>query len=209
MAAVEEKQEDQENRTRRNNLRFKNITETVTDLERATTEWLQTLLPETPPALLILDRVHRALRPRPQAGDRARDVVVRMHYFKTKEAISNLAREKGGLKWGDVKIDVYNDLAPSTLLKRMALRHITKVLRDNEIRYKWGFPFCLIATRNGTQAYMRDPEEGVDFLERLGLQPPDSMSSEEHRPPPVRPIWKEVGRGATPHRRNPKEPQKS
>ncbi|MEE6522249.1 hypothetical protein FKM82_020683 [Ascaphus truei] len=54
--------------------------------------WLTSALPNSTKESLNLDRCQRALRSRPQPGDRPRDMVLRFHYFKTKEAFRTVMR---------------------------------------------------------------------------------------------------------------------
>ncbi|OCT70877.1 hypothetical protein XELAEV_18037802mg [Xenopus laevis] len=63
-----ERLEDYENRSRRNNIRIRGLSEDVKDLHTAIPALLATLVPELPKDRLELDRVHRALGPRRDSG---------------------------------------------------------------------------------------------------------------------------------------------
>ncbi|OCT79705.1 hypothetical protein XELAEV_18026514mg [Xenopus laevis] len=67
------------------------------------------------------------------------------------------------------QLQIYSDLAPSTLAKRRALKGLTMQLREIGIRYKWGFPFKLMVSHNDKTFLLHDPDEMAAFAKKLGL----------------------------------------
>ncbi|XP_075439996.1 protein inscuteable homolog [Ascaphus truei] len=133
---IKDKQENTENRDCRINLRIRGIPESITDIEGFMGNWLASALPDSTRESLTLERCHRALRSRPQPGDRPMAVVLRFHYFKTKEAFNTVMKGSRDLKFQNVPLQEYADLAPSTLAKRRDLRELTLKLRDHNIKYR-------------------------------------------------------------------------
>lgn len=193
-------QEDLENRERRQNLRFRGIPETVgdSDLRTYLLGLFNTLAPTVVDIDWRLDRAHRSLAPRPPAGARPRDVIVKFHYFESKETLIIATRNKPHLTYKGAKLQIFSDLSPITLAKRRSLRPITLHLQHHKIPYYWGFPFRLTVSKDGVQHTLRELLEGEAFLKSLGLPPlPEEdliPPNNQARPPPNTPsrIWTPV-----------------
>ena len=193
-------QEDLENRERRQNLRFRGIPETVGDPDLRT--YLLGLFNTMAPTIVDidwrLDRAHRSLGPKPPSGARPRDVIVKFHFFESKEALTLATRNKSQITYKGAKLQIFSDLSPITLAKRRSLRPITSHLQHHKIPYYWGFPFRLVVSKDGVQHVMREVQEGEAFLKGLGLPPlPDedlNPSTAQVRLPPNTPsrIWTPV-----------------
>ncbi|OCT58758.1 hypothetical protein XELAEV_18001720mg [Xenopus laevis] len=68
------------------------------------------------------------------------------------------------------------------------MRPTTQKLKEAQIPYRWGFPFKLIATRNGQQYVFSDASLGEIFLAHLGI----SKTPRENSPrlsPTKPPAW--------------------
>ncbi|XP_075447824.1 uncharacterized protein LOC142489990 [Ascaphus truei] len=141
---LRERQEDVDNRDRQNNIRLRGVPETVGDCEDFVSRWLEHLCPDSPKDRLLMDRCHRALRSRPLQNEQPRDIIVRLHYYSTREAVLQKARNSAAAEFEGAKLMVFQDLSPSTLARRRNLWPITKVLRDKAIRYRWTFQFGLL-----------------------------------------------------------------
>ncbi|XP_063806048.1 uncharacterized protein LOC134984390 [Pseudophryne corroboree] len=163
--------EDLDNQNRRNNIRVRKIPASVTmeTLPGFPEGLFLNLIPGTPKDLLILDRAHRALRPRPPPTQPPRDVILRFHYYKTKEKLMSAAREHQSVDYSGTQLQIYQDLAPSTLRKRWDLAAVTRVLRTHSIKYKWGFPFQLQVTKTQLKPLLKTMT--FSRLLRAGLWP--------------------------------------
>uniref|UniRef100_A0A8C5LUA5 Uncharacterized protein n=1 Tax=Leptobrachium leishanense TaxID=445787 RepID=A0A8C5LUA5_9ANUR len=148
-------QEDQDNRSRRNNIRLRGVPEDVTDLQDFMHRYLLSLLPDTPPEHCLFDRVHRALRPRPRPGERPRDIIARFHYYGVKDAVVAAARTQTP-SIDNVMPKLFIDLSPITLQNRRSFKPVTDLLIANNIRYRWGFPFKLVVSHHGTTHILED-----------------------------------------------------
>ncbi|OCT86463.1 hypothetical protein XELAEV_18020146mg [Xenopus laevis] len=177
---LQDAHEDLENRTRRNNLRFRDIPEPV-HLDTFLPKFFKALLPGVDDKYLLLDRAHRALRARPHPNMPPRDVIVRFHYFQTKEAILTASRT-AQLELDGVFPKIYADLASSTLQKRKDLKPLTEVLRQKGIPYRWGFPFKLTYQRNGLTYTVKHPNEIEEALPYLQDPPMESSETEQQDP---------------------------
>lgn len=66
-------------------------------------------------------------------------------------------------------IYIYQDLSAMMLRHRKDLRPLLEVLRTRGIRYRWKFPFGLLATHQGHSALLRVPEELEAFCQTIDI----------------------------------------
>uniref|UniRef100_A0A8C5WEX0 Uncharacterized protein n=1 Tax=Leptobrachium leishanense TaxID=445787 RepID=A0A8C5WEX0_9ANUR len=167
---LEQQVEDLSKRSRRNNLRLRGLPESVTSsaLGETVMTMLMTLLPDYTADQLLLDRVHRALRARaaPPAGPR--DVIFRFHYFTSKVAVLRALRHSP-LVYQDAELQIFQDLAPSTLARRRPWKPIADHLRGHGVRFAWGFPLKMMAFQNGSTTICASLAGAPAFLAQLGL----------------------------------------
>ncbi|XP_075430196.1 uncharacterized protein LOC142468023 [Ascaphus truei] len=176
---IQDKLEDMENRERRQNIRLKNIPETITheELQPYLRRLFLQLVPDLSDHDLHTDRAHRALAQKSSDPNRHRDVVLRMHAYSAKDRIMTAARELRTVTMDGVQIQLYNDLSQITINKRNALRPLTSYLRDQGVKYRWGFPFKLVVLRNGRHHTVTTPEGAKVFLKALGIPLPPQKSN--------------------------------
>ncbi|OCT60672.1 hypothetical protein XELAEV_18046693mg [Xenopus laevis] len=160
--------EDAENCSRRNNVRIRGIPEDIqiAEAKQLLIELFNTLLGRDKDQ----DQFHRVAGGRP---DKPRDILCCIHKFTTKEQILSKAREIKNLRIEEDSIELYQDLALTTITQRQLLRETTGKLRERNIQYKWGFPFALIARHNGKNFIMKEPGDGEQFFRGLGVPPSD------------------------------------
>ncbi|OCT62621.1 hypothetical protein XELAEV_18043707mg [Xenopus laevis] len=171
--------EDFENRSRRNNIRIRGLPEMVKDLHVEIPKLLATL----PEQRLEMDRVHRALGPRGPP----RDIIARLHFYATKEAITMAARTTSPLKYEDHAYQIFADLASTMIQKRRLLKPITTALHQKKITYRWGYPFRLLFSYQNQQYSIRDLDTGKETLRKLRLLPAQSSSDPTSPPRPPAP----------------------
>lgn len=110
-----------------------------------------------------LDGAHSSLAPKPPAGARPHDIVVRFHYYKMQRR----------LLWPLATNPVLNTrVTKSSYSVTSPLRPITSHLQLHKVPYYWGFLFRLNVTKDGVQHVPHDLLEGDAFLKRLGLDLP-------------------------------------
>lgn len=118
-----------------------------------------------------MDRAHRSLAPKPPPNANPRDVIVRFHYYESKEALTSVTRNKSRIDFKQHKIQIFSDLSPITLAKRRSFRPVTTHLQNHQVPYRWAFPFRLSVSKDGVQYYLRDLYESEAFIHNLGLPP--------------------------------------
>ena len=181
--------EDAENRARRDNLRVRGIPEVITDLQGTATAFFQELAPDIPPDRLEFDRIHRSLAPKPSEGP-PRDVIIKFHYYRTKEKLLQSARERQDLSFQGNPLQLFADLSPATIARRQGLKPNLQILQSRGIKYRWGFPFKLSFSHLGRHFQATTPADlKRHFLDlQLGLPPSQhDVPTSSSRPGPSGP----------------------
>ncbi|KAM4034889.1 uncharacterized protein ACNLHF_021601 [Anomaloglossus baeobatrachus] len=147
--------EDLENHNRCNNIRIQGLPEATPAAELFSTlkGIFNSLLGREPTEELLIDRTHRALRPRNQDSNNPRDVICRIHCYTVKEEIMRQARIKSPFDFDGARLMFLADLSRTT----RALRPVLEALKERNIPYSWGFPF---------QLQVRDQREPVKSCRR-------------------------------------------
>lgn len=182
--------EDLDNRGRRNNIRVRGLPEAegAEDLQTTLESIFNKLLNDSATGKILMDRAHRALRPKKLNGP-PRDVICRVQDFALKEKIMLAARNQREIKHEGSVIQLYPDLAWATLQRRRQLQPLLALLRTRAIAYRWGFPFSLTASLDGKSSTLRSPTDLPAFCSSLGIDQPSLPDWEKgslpHAPPPI------------------------
>ncbi|CAH2322456.1 Hypothetical predicted protein [Pelobates cultripes] len=180
ISTMENKLMDIEDRARRNNLRLWGIPETVApaDLQAYLHEFFHVLSPDTPSAMLLLDRAHRIPKPQHLPPSVPRDVILCAHYHHIKEIILKQSRNNKNIpsKYTDIKI--FPDLSAATLRRRKTFQPITTILRQHQIAYRWGYPLKLLISKEGATKVLNSPEDGEKLLREWNLPTPSKPTRE-------------------------------
>lgn len=167
VAKLENKCEDLESRSRRNNVRIVGVPEGP---DTCTTAAVAALLKEAfnlekEP---LLDRSHRTLQPKPKPGDRPRAIVCRFHYHSDCMDILRRARELRQIKVRGVTVSVFPDHTAKIARARAAFNEVRRQLRGIDgARYGLFHPARLRITYNGVEKDFVSAEEASDFVKTL------------------------------------------
>ncbi|OCT56127.1 hypothetical protein XELAEV_18001959mg [Xenopus laevis] len=82
------------------------------------------------------------------------------------------------------QLEIYMDLSPATFIRHKAFAKITKILRQNSIPYRWGYPVKLIIQRNGTPT-LSTVTEAKKALARWDLTTIDDQALPPRRQTPL------------------------
>lgn len=165
------------------------------DLEPTIRSILNTILGKMVTDPLRFDRVHRALRPRNLPTDLPRDVVCRLHYFEDKNAIMINLQGTPNIDFDGTTLNIFPDLSKETLERRRALKPLLDQLRGIGATYRWGFPACLIATKDGRSSTLRFPEDLPAFSREIGIPLVDLTGWHDLIPDfstPLDPMWRDT-----------------
>uniref|UniRef100_A0A8C5MWX4 Uncharacterized protein n=1 Tax=Leptobrachium leishanense TaxID=445787 RepID=A0A8C5MWX4_9ANUR len=198
LATLHRHLDDVDNKGRRNNLRIKGYLEADSgkeDVKELLRGLFNDILGRSREEILVLDRAHRALRPRGSQNDAPRDIICRLQDFTLKEEILRAAHKTSEIKVDGQVILFFQDVSWTTLQARRALKPLTEALQERDIRYRWGFPLSLQVTHNNQVHSVACPEDIPDFVRVFGLPEVDipdwygSPSPSDTLPFPQRPRW--------------------
>lgn len=183
---------DLEDRSRRNNIKFRGIPENIknSDLKQFLCRMMSDLIPTISPQELVIDRAHRLPKPSHIPEKLPRDVIAKIHFYHVKDYLMQLARQRSPLPDPYAGIQLYSDLSQATILARKNLNPITKILRNHNIVYKWGFPTKLLIERDSISYSIYTLEDGLKYLKSWGLLPKEGDLNLE-KPPlgKIAPQW--------------------
>uniref|UniRef100_A0A8C5M0Z8 Uncharacterized protein n=1 Tax=Leptobrachium leishanense TaxID=445787 RepID=A0A8C5M0Z8_9ANUR len=166
--------DDVDNRGRRNNLRIRGFPEPQgpsEDIPALLRTLFNPLLQRPLEAPLLFDRAHRALRAKGAPSSAPRDIICRLHYYVDKERILMASRKTDLQDRMGNSLQVFPDLSWSTLQARRALRPLTQILQERQIRYRWGYPFSLTTVIDGESFFVSSPEDIPPLTSALGVTP--------------------------------------
>uniref|UniRef100_A0A3P9CPF9 L1 transposable element RRM domain-containing protein n=1 Tax=Maylandia zebra TaxID=106582 RepID=A0A3P9CPF9_9CICH len=155
LAKLENKCEDLESRSRRNNIRIVGVPEenvlSATDVSVLLMEAFQ--LGKEP----LVDRAHRTLAPKPNTGERPRAVVVRLHYYADCARILQKARELQRVQINNMTISVFPDHTAKTARARAAFNEVRRQLRGIQGKQIFRLPIYSVIFRHGIALLLSSP----------------------------------------------------
>ena len=167
VAKLENKCEDLESRSRRNNVRIVGVPEGP---DTCTTAAVAALLKEAFDLVKepLLDRSHRTLQPKPKPGEHPRVIVCRFHYHSDCVDILRRARELRQIKVRDLAISVFPDHTAKVARARAAFNEVRRQLRGIDgARYGLVHPARLRITYNGVEKEFVSAEEASEYVKTL------------------------------------------
>ncbi|CAH2319724.1 Hypothetical predicted protein, partial [Pelobates cultripes] len=116
--------------------------------------------------------------PKHLAESAPRDVLLRAHYYHVKEILLKSSRT-AVLPTDYACVKIFVDLSAAMLRRHKTFHQVTATLRDNNIRYSWGYPTKLLITKNGTLTLLQTREEGLKIspTKTLPASPDPGMHS--------------------------------
>lgn len=194
-AWIKNKIADIEDRSWRNNLKIRGIPESVqtSELRAYVTDLFTAVLPDLTAIDITIDRIHRLPKPTYLPDVVPRDVILRLHFFHVKEQLMQTMRKQENVPSRFQKLQFYADLSQHTLQKRRNLNTITKVLRNHNIPYRWGYPTKISIIKQDKTFVVDSLDKGISLLKEWNIlpNPEDEGSPTTNRRSP-NPDWKTV-----------------
>lgn len=134
------------------------------------------LLPATKSHELVVDRAHRLPKLSYLSERVPRDMIARIHYFHIKDQLMYFSRKHKSLPEPYSGILLYIDLSQATIQAYKNLLTITKILRNNNILYKWKFLTKLSFEMNNKTWLVSTLAEGLELIKSCGLLLPDDKN---------------------------------
>uniref|UniRef100_H3B3F7 L1 transposable element RRM domain-containing protein n=1 Tax=Latimeria chalumnae TaxID=7897 RepID=H3B3F7_LATCH len=137
--------DDQENHSRRNNLRVVGFPENVEQGKpiKFLLEMFPGLLRLSDDAILDIERAHQSLAPKPAEGQRPRPFIVKFLRFQVKERLLAAARELGTLEWQGSRIQLFPDLSRDLQERKRKFFPVKQRLKGLRLKYGLFYPAVL------------------------------------------------------------------
>lgn len=173
-AALLDRIEGLENRSRRHNLRIVNVLEgsegnqdTVAFMSKMLMELTGENLFDSAP---VLERAHRVGNAPATAAQNPRTFLVCFNRFQDKERLLNFARQNT-LQYKNVTVRIYPDFSTSVSKKRKGFNDIKHALYSKGIKFRLRFPATLRVFFEGDTLDFDTPEEAQTFYHRRVMAP--------------------------------------
>lgn len=168
-AALLDRVEDLENRSRRTNLRIVNVPEDSEGVED-TVNFMSTMFMEiTGNALFdsapVLERAHRVGKKPERVGLPPRPFVVCFGRYQEKERLLQWARQHT-TTYRNATLRIYPDFSPSLSRKRAEFKDIKQSLYSKGIKFQLLYPAILRVTHNRHAFRFNTPEEAKAFYDQ-------------------------------------------
>lgn len=165
-SALKLKVDDLEGRSRRNNIKIIGIPEQ--EEGGKPTEFIEALIPnlfgsDSFPSPVVIDRAHRTLRPPPTAGDKPRAIIARVHFYREKELILRLRRDRQ-LQYKGNKVLIFPDYTPDVMRQRREYTEAQRMLRELKVQHSLLFPARLRIKHGERVKIFNTPSEAMTFI---------------------------------------------
>lgn len=163
---LENKCEDLESRSRRQNIRIVGVSEDTVVNTTAVAALLKDVLKLDKEPLL--DRAHRSAQPRPRPDERPRPIIARFHYYTDCADVLRRAREGQRFGAGNVRISIFPDHTAKVARARAAFNEVRKHLRGVEgVRYGLFYPARLRITYGGVEKDFVSADDAKAYVEKM------------------------------------------
>ena len=163
---LEERAEDAENRSRRNNLRLVGIPEGIDTLDMAqlVEDWFRTWVAgEALSGNFAIERAHRSLGARPPPGAPPRAIIARILNFRDRDAILRAARKAQELRFQNSKIMIFPDYSRAVQSRRRSFEEVKQKLRTMNIQYMLLFPARLKVIHHSKTLFFDSPNQAWEW----------------------------------------------
>lgn len=184
---LEERCEELENFTRRNNLRVYGVLEGTEsgDVAIWTEAFLKELLDLPTDCSLQIERAHRSLQQRPTEEASPRSLIVRFVNHQQKQQVLSKAWSMKNVQFKGKRIYMDHDYSPALQKKRREYADIKKQLKEKNIRFQTPFPAKLkVHLKEGVKTYNSAWEAAEDLLPfgiKVNVSEDEKMDKELNR----------------------------
>lgn len=164
---LREQLDDQENRARRKNLRLLGFPEGVEgkDTVAFIQEWLPKIL-DLEGETFEVERAHRSLQQRPADGARPRAIVIRLLRFSDTVKITEAARKKSSLQYGNSTIMIFRDMSTALYNKRKAFAPLKRKLKEKSITFRLLHPTTFSMDLEEGRRTFTTPQAAENYLKK-------------------------------------------
>lgn len=166
-----QKTDEQENRSRRDNIRIIGLKEGIEGREPVAffQTWLPTVLGlDTKHGTVKLDRAHRTPGT-PRDDNKPRSVIMKLHNYADKVRILAAFKTKQSVAHDGEPVYIRSDLSAGVVEQRRAFNGVCDLLIKRSIRFRMNFPATLVFSHGGEKHTFTNAKEAQALLDRGGL----------------------------------------
>ena len=118
----------------------------------------------------VIDSAHRTSAAKPLPGEPPRAMLVRLHYYQTKELILRTSRERGQLSYKGKRIHIFPDYSATLARRRAEFKDVKAQLYQAGVKFGLIHPAKLRITFQGSAHTFDTPDAALQFF-RTTIQP--------------------------------------
>lgn len=177
LAELQNRIDEAEGRSRRNNIRILCIPEKC-EGRNATTfveQWLRTnISSEGLTSHFSVERAHRLPSRPPEPGRPPRPLIARILDYRDRDTLLRAARERAPIVFENKTISLYPDFTLAVQKSRATFLEVKRKLRLHNLKYALLFPARLKVIHNQKALFFDTPDEVADWLD-ITLSPPSTQ----------------------------------
>lgn len=162
---------EQEDRSRRSNLRLVGLPEKSegSDMCNFLEKWLRHTLGEVFTVCPIIERAHR-IGPFDPKSTSPRVVIMKFLNYRDRETTLRAARKMTEVRYENQRIAFFPDLSTETRKLQQRFNGVKTQLRALNIRYGMLYPAHLIITHNDKRRIFKSVAEAEEYVKKISLQ---------------------------------------
>lgn len=157
-----------ENHSKRNNVRLVGLKETYGTngtLEDCVKKVMREGLGIMAEGEFEIERIHRALAPKPNEGQPARPVLIRFLRQSARDKVLSAVSEKRGITWEGQHLSIFPNVTKELAAKRRSFQSAKKALQRRGVRYTLAFPAELRFRWHGRYQRFTKAAEAERFID--------------------------------------------
>ncbi|KAJ1207012.1 hypothetical protein NDU88_002405 [Pleurodeles waltl] len=169
LEVIRNKNEDLEARSRRNNIHVIGLPETTDmgHMEEFVEGMLSDLFAGELSRLLVVQRAHRSLGPRPPHCTPLRPIIARLLNYCDRDTILQLARERRPVMYKNSELNFFQDYTPGVQGAWCSFLPIKRMLGQAGVRFALLYPAKLRVRHEGKLLFFTDPKLAAKFAKRV------------------------------------------
>lgn len=117
-----------------------------------------------------------------------RDTLACIHYYYVKERVMAAAKQNPVVPDEFTGISLYTGKSQQTAMNRK-LAMLMKILRNNNVTYRWGLSMKLLITWNGKMVHIYSIDKGIQIFKKWKLLPTDAQPPASATPERLETEW--------------------
>lgn len=181
LTLIQQKNEDLEARSRRNNVRITGVAETtnIAKMEVYVETMMSELFGSGLSQMFLVERAHRTLGPQPQPGAPPRAIIARILNYRDRDTILRMARDVQDLQYQGNHISIFPDFTMQVQAARREFVPAKKIFQQIGTKYSLIYPAKLRVQGPGKPSFFVDAKAALKYAKQLSRDQKNQPASEE------------------------------